>query len=217
MLFRDGLVMYDRETESLWTQVDGRGIQGPLAGQTLEPVAAVHATWRAWNALYPNSTVLRKRGVDRSTYEAYNRRPSALGIFGRRHDDRRLPAKERILGVRSAGSSTAFSLSAVRQVGLVQTQVGDLAVLLVARADHLPVLAYSRRVGDRSLTFRFVEDDEAVLLDNETGTTWRLADGVAVDGPLSGGQLERVVAHPAFWFGWQGYFPGSEVWQPRTP
>ena len=44
-----------------------------MTGQTLEPVASVHATWREWKALYPDSMVLRKRGIDRSTYEAYNR------------------------------------------------------------------------------------------------------------------------------------------------
>ena len=51
-----------------------------------------------------------------------------------------------------------------------------------------------------------------LLRDNETATTWRLADGVATDGPLEGRRLTRVAAHSAFWFGWQGFFPRSAVW-----
>ena len=70
---------------------------------------------------------------------------------------------------------------------------------------------YDRRVGGRVLTFRFTHDDRA-LRDNETATTWRLADGVAINGPLAGRRLTRVAAHSAFWFGWQGFFPRSDVW-----
>ena len=97
MLFRDALVMFDRETDTLWTHVDGHAIKGPLAGRSLVPVAAVHATWTQWKTMYPDSVVLKKRGDFRSPYESYNRSSSKLGIFGRRNEDTRLPGKERIL------------------------------------------------------------------------------------------------------------------------
>ena len=44
MLYRDALVMCDRETGTLWSHVDGRARNGPLLGETLQPVPAVHAT-----------------------------------------------------------------------------------------------------------------------------------------------------------------------------
>ena len=46
MRYRDALVMFDRETSTLWSQVDGRAIKGPLAGQVLQPVPSIHATWQ---------------------------------------------------------------------------------------------------------------------------------------------------------------------------
>ena len=46
MLFRDGLVMYDRETDTLWTHVDGRAVRGKLTGHVLEIVPSIHATWK---------------------------------------------------------------------------------------------------------------------------------------------------------------------------
>ncbi|MBI4521491.1 MAG: DUF3179 domain-containing protein [Gemmatimonadetes bacterium] len=55
MLYRDALVMYDRQTGTLWSQVDGRGIQGALAGARLEPLPSIHATWKEWRATYPTS------------------------------------------------------------------------------------------------------------------------------------------------------------------
>ena len=212
MLFRDALVMFDRETDTLWTHVDGRAIQGPLAGRTLVLVAAIHATWKQWKTLYPDSLVLKKRGEFRSPYESYNRSSQKLGIFGRRNEDTRLPGKERILGIRADTAVVVFPLGEVRKARIAHAQVGSLPVVLAAPEKDLPAVAYDRRVNDRALTFTLTETKPPALRDVETGTIWRLSDGLAVEGRLKGAQLTRVVAHPAFWFGWRGYFPYSEIW-----
>ena len=212
MLFRDALVMFDRETDTLWTHVDGQAIKGPLGGQTLVPVAAVHATWKQWKTMYPDSQVLKKPSGFGSPYESYNRSSSRLGIFGRRHRDTRLPGKERILGIRADAVATVFPLGEVRKVRIVHAQIGSLPVVLAAPEKNFPVAAYDRRVNDRALTFTLTDGKPAALRDVETGTAWRLSDGLAVEGPLEGRHLTRVVAHPAFWFGWRGYFPNSKIW-----
>jgi len=213
MLYRDGLVMYDRQTDTLWTQVDGRAVRGALLGRPLDLVPAVHATWKEWLALYPGSQVLRKRGEFRSSYADYNRDGRRLGITGRRNLDARLPGKERILGIRVGNAATAFPLKAVREARLVEAEVGGLPVLLVAAAPTQPVLAYERRVGSRVLTFRLAGDaGRPALRDAETDSTWEIPTGTAVAGPLAGTRLPRATAYPAFWFGWRGYFPATRVW-----
>lgn len=216
MLFRDALVMYDRETDTLWTHVDGLAIKGSLAGHSLQPLPAIHATWKEWKALYPNSLVLQKRGALRSAYESYNRDPSTLGIFGRRNQDTQLPPKARILGIRAGAAATAFPLVEIRKARIVNTQVGELAVVLAAPATNLPVVVYDRRVRNRVLTFALVERTPTVIRDVETDSEWQLSDGTAVEGAMRGARLARVTAHPAFWFGWRGYFPYSKVW-PTEP
>lgn len=221
MLYRDALVMFDRETDTLWTHVDGHAVKGRLEGQVLEVVPAVHATWREWKAMYPASQVLKKRGEHGSAYEDYNRDSRRLGIFGRRNQDKRLPGKERILGIRTDEAAVAFPLKEVRRAGVVNTRVGTLPVVLTAPAKNLPVVAYVRRADDRVLTFALeaaaAGGGERVLRDHETGSEWRVADGVGIRGPLAGKQLARAAAHPAFWFGWRGYFPHSSVWRPDSP
>lgn len=136
MLFKDGLVMYDRQTDTLWTQVDGRAVRGRLAGQQLQIVPAIHATWKEWRALHPESQVLRKRGEFRSAYDDYNRNPAQLGVMGRRNADNRLPEKERILGIRVGNAAMAFPVEAVREARLAQAQVGRLPVLLAAPTER---------------------------------------------------------------------------------
>lgn len=216
MLYRDALVMYDRETGTLWSQVDGQALRGPLLGETLQPVASVHATWKEWMGLYPGGLVLKKEGANRSSYEEYNRDRSRLGIFGRRLNGSALPPKERILGVRVGGAATAFVLADVRRLGVVETEVGGVPIILAAIGADFPVVAFERRVRDRVLTFTRADSlDPAppALEDAETQTRWQVSDGVAIDGPLRGQRLTRVVAHPAFWFGWYGFFPDSTIWR----
>jgi Protein of unknown function (DUF3179) len=212
MLYRDALVMYDRETGTLWSHVDGRAIKGPLVGQTLQPVPAIHATWQEWKTLYPDSLVLEQQGERESSYEDYNRDPSRLGIFGRRLKDSALPPKERVLGIRYGDAATAFVLKDVRQAGIVYAVVGGIPIVLASPAANLPVVAFERRVRDRVLMLDRTESPTE-LQDNETHSRWRMSDGVAVEGPLTGERLVRVTTYPAFWFGWYGFFPRSNIWK----
>jgi hypothetical protein len=216
MLFRDALVMYDRETDTLWTQVNGLGIKGPLAGQTLETVPSILATWKQWKHLYPDSQVLKKRGPPGSSYASYNRDPNKLGIMGRRIRDKRLPNKERILGVRAGDAAMAFAEKDVREARLVHANVGALPVVLVAPTPAHPIVVFDRRAGGRLLSFRFVDGEPTLVEDAQTRSRWSLADGRAVAGPLEGTRLERAPAYAAFWFGWLGYFPHTDVWTPAA-
>lgn len=212
MLYRDALVMYDRETGTLWSQPDGRALKGPLAGETLHPLPATLSTWKEWKALYPDSAALKKQGEHGSSYEQYNRDSSRLGIFGRRLKDSRLPPKERILGVRSGDAATAFVVKDVREAGIVDAEVGGLPVVLASLSPGLPVVAFERRARGRVLTFQQGQAATEIE-DTETHSRWRVSDGVAVDGPLKGERLKPVTAYPAFWFGWEGFFPQSAVWK----
>ena len=212
MLLRDGLVMFDRETESLWTQVDGRSIDGRWAGTDLEIVPALHVIWNEWRRLYPDSQVLKKRGVGGSSYLGYNQNPTQLGITGRRNADARLPGKAWVIGVHHDGAATVFPIDEVRKAGLVEADIADLPVVLAVTSPDAPIVAFDRRIDNRTLSFKLDAQDES-LRDTETGSRWRLVDGVAADGPLAGRRLVRVAANAAFWFGWQGYFPRSHVWR----
>lgn len=107
----------------------------------------------------------------------------------------------------------AFVVKDVRRAAIVETEVGDVPIILVAASADLPVVAFERRVRDRVLTFTRADSPEPALEDAETHSRWRVSDGEAIDGPLKDQRLTRAVAHQAFWFGWYGFFPDSAVWQ----
>lgn len=47
--------------------------------------------------------------------------------------------------------------------------------------------------------------------DVQTGSTWQMLDGIAIDGALLGETLSPVFSTTAFEFGWDGYFPESDM------
>jgi hypothetical protein len=70
-LFNSNLVMYDRLTDTYWTQINGEAIVGELTGQKLEKIPLHTVIWSEWIEEHPESLVLsqdtgfeREYGVD---------------------------------------------------------------------------------------------------------------------------------------------------------
>jgi hypothetical protein len=133
LLYRSNLLLYDRATDSLWTQMGGRAISGALRGARLTPVAVHHTNWSAWRARHPNSQVLRAprltalRARGESPYADYAQSPDLWQPVGL--PDRRLPLKEPVIGVVVNGQAKAWSLRALAGAEApLHDRVGDQAV-----------------------------------------------------------------------------------------
>jgi hypothetical protein len=85
----------------------------------------------------------------------------------------------RVLGVRFGGAATAFVANDVRRVEIVESEVGDVPIVLAAAQRHLPVLVFERRVEDQVRTFTADVGSDPALRHVNTGSRWRLSDGVA--------------------------------------
>ena len=102
-VWRDALVMMDRQTRSLWTQHDGRALQGDSRGLQLEAVPSLRTVWSDAREQFPTAQVLRKKpGIlgsgARTMYERYLGDPTVQGIFGTEISDDRLPPKALVYG-----------------------------------------------------------------------------------------------------------------------
>jgi thiol-disulfide isomerase/thioredoxin len=62
-LYKSDLVMYDRQTASFWSQIEGRAIIGPLAGTRLEYVPTEMMLWQKWQERYSVAWVLARPTV----------------------------------------------------------------------------------------------------------------------------------------------------------
>jgi len=107
-LWNDALVMYDRETRSLWSHVTGSCIEGKLEGGELEFLEGSLYKFSDWATRYPKSLVLaRPAGSEAaSRYETYAA-SDRQGIFGTQAARDDLPAKALVQGVTWNGEAAA--------------------------------------------------------------------------------------------------------------
>lgn len=218
-LWRSDLVLYDRESESLWSQVLATAIRGPLTGTRLDLLPSTTTTWGEWRTSRPETSVLlpppASETVDDLEASDYDRDPyggyedsEQVGVGFNSDVDDRLHPKTRVVGVAHDGEAVAYPLPALSEGGAVNDVVGGLPVVVAATTGDT-LVAYDRRVDESVLTF-----------DRETGTDvlagggsrWDLHTGRAVDGPHEGTVLDRANDRsPMFWFAWAEFYPGTGI------
>jgi hypothetical protein len=214
-LIMNVLVMYDRQTNSLWSQLLGQAVDGRMKGTELTFVESLQTTWAEWKRLYPDSLALQKdfRG-SRDSYESYYLRSSA-GVLGETHQDNRLYVKEFVVGVALDNEAKAYPFSQLNDEPVVNDELNGRALLVVFDAESATGAVYSREVEGRVLNFRLETPgglEGSRLVDEDTGTIWAAFTGEGLDGPLAGAQLERVKSTSSFWFGWKDWYPDTAIY-----
>lgn len=210
-LIRNVLVMYDRQTESYWSQLLGEAVDGELVGTKLEFVPSWMMSWAQWQELHPDSIALDKQGRRgaRDTYDSYYG-SAQTGVIPETLRDDRLFVKEFVNGVELDNAVIAYPFSTLNEQPVVNDTVGNETVLVFFDRETAVSVAFSRIVADQPLTF-VATNDPLIIQDNETSTTWDALSGVALAGPLSGSQLTRLKGVTSFWFGWKDIHPDTLV------
>ncbi len=215
LLYRSNKLMFDEETMSLWSTLEGKPVVGALVDRGLEMTshAAVTTTWGEWRALHPATTVLsldtgHKRDYgEGAAYRAYFSNDRLYFEVSRK--DRRLKNKDEVLvmQVRPAAGGEAQPV-AIAADFLARTPVFHFEAagrrLLAITSPRGANRVYA--VGQHQVVFqsRPVTGD---LVDT-AGRSWRMTEDALTlaDGSIT---LPRVVAHRAFWFGWYAQYPST--------
>ena len=214
-LIRNALVMYDRQTDTLWSQFLGVAVQGELQGTPLEPLPSTLTDWATWKRLHPDTIVLDQGGERFDPYSRYYVDGSA-GVLGERNADERLDRKEFVLGIQLPGLQKAYAFRDLSETPVVNDRLGEQELLVVFDAGAATGVAFDRTVEGRELSFELVEDGPEELLairDRETGTLWAGLTGEAIEGELAGTQLEQLTFTQVFWFAWTDFFPDAPLYE----
>jgi len=210
-LIRNVLVMYDRETESLWSQLLGEAVSGDLQGTKLEYLPSIMTTWEEWQKMHPDTlAIVKGYSGNRDPYLDYYRSNSA-GVIGRTTNDERLATKEFVVGVSVDEEAIAFPFSVLNEEPVVNDEISDLPIVVVFDPAPGTGAVWEREMADGEV-LNFVSVGEGMMEDVETGSLWDGIEGVAVAGELEGTKLTAVKSTLSFWFGWVDFYPDTRLY-----
>jgi hypothetical protein len=195
MLWNRSLVMYDKETESLWSHLLGEAKQGPLKGKKLEQVPAVLTDWQTWSKQHPKGSVVLLSRTSKEYRREFYRAPEQF-----------------VLGIAADGKAKAWGFGELSKAPALNEEWDKQSVLVVFDKASVTARLYGRKLGDQVLTFQMAEGK---LTDKETGSTWEPVTGQALAGPLAGKYLAALPAVVSYRQAWLQFHPRSEMVPPR--
>jgi len=120
LLYNSDVLLYDRETDSLWSQLMKQAIAGPLRGQRLQQIVMSHTSWDSWRNRHPDTLVLSadtgsRRNYDRSPYAGYEN--SKQLYFPVSKMDSRYHPKELVIGLSVNSMHKAYPFTELSRTG----------------------------------------------------------------------------------------------------
>ena len=200
--------MKDDITGSIWGHLDGLALQGPEAGSRLELIPLMLTTWSRWRELHPNTLVMSD---DTQWHDVYME--TAIGRTGLSpifvasiaNWDSRLPEAALVLGVEANGRFTAYPLELLDKAeSVINAEAGGLPYVVLYDELGRTGLAFSRTLDGQVLEFE--TSDGGLFTDKATGSTWNVS-GQALEGPMTGAQLEYLPSFVTEWYGWVAAHP----------
>lgn len=138
-------LLYDRSTNSLWSQVTGEAVSGKMSGQKLRQVPALAITLKEFAAQYPSGEVLSKftgfvRNYDDLSYGDYAATTNGEAVIAQKN---LWHPKTKIVGIEVSGKFKAYPQEFIEQKTIVdsfagakiQIGIGDGKVVVANIAD----------------------------------------------------------------------------------
>jgi len=229
LLRHSDLVMYDRQTESLWQQLSGEAIVGEMVGQRLKMIPAALIGFAQFKSQHPNGKVLSKvtgyrRAYGRNPYAGYDDIRNTPFLY-RGPLPKKVKPMEHLVTVMLNGEPVAYTYSFLKKQPVVNDEVAGTPIVVFYEETTRTALGrskvksgkaigagavFDRRVGGRTLSFTA---KQGMFVDRETGSLWNVF-GIATSGPLKGKRLERIVSGDFFAFAWMAFRPQTRIYRP---
>ncbi|MBI2051383.1 DUF3179 domain-containing protein, partial [Candidatus Roizmanbacteria bacterium] len=147
-LWNSNLVMYDRKTDSLWPQVLGEAVVGPMTGTKLPVLPSDQIRFGEWKRKYSNGQVLSRetghtRFYGQDPYGDYYTSPGTFFPVSKKDD--RLSEKELVLGIVVDGKAKAYHPPAVKKAGEIVDEFAGKTIVARFERDIDAVRIYERK------------------------------------------------------------------------
>jgi len=130
-LYNSNLVMYDRKTNTYWSQIDGKAIVGELVGRELKEISIDTVVWRDFKKLHQDAQVLSQdtgftRAYGNDPYGSYYE--DSFLFFPVENEDNRIHAKDVIFGIEVGGAYKAYREEDLIKVSEIEDTVNGVKI-----------------------------------------------------------------------------------------
>jgi hypothetical protein len=211
-LYNSNLVMYDRTSQTLWSQALGQGIVGKYAGLKLDRIPFDVAFWKEWKQLYPDTKVLSR---DTGSTRPYGADPygdyytNGDLFFPVSNEDDRFGLKEIIVGLENSGQFKAYKLQDIEDTKVINDVINGKSIVLFSLHPAM-VRAFDTTLDGQKLDFQY-DKNSSKITDKQSGSEWNL-EGTATSGLMKGKHLTRLPFDEGFWFEWVAFHPETGVY-----
>ena len=215
LLYNSNLIMYDRETNSRWSQMLEQSVWGTRISETPTRIHGIETTWSTWLAMYPDSSVLTTDTGHNRNYLLYpygNYFHDDELLFPVSNLDNRLHKKDRVIGIHSDTASKVYQISGFgAATQTVNDQFDGQAIVAVGNSDMNIAAIFSRELSDGTiLSFSPLTGQLPAIMQDTEGNVWDVF-GTAISGPRAGTRLDSTNAYTAMWFAWATFFDNTEI------
>lgn len=209
-LYRSNKLMFDEDTNSLWSTLLGYPVVGPLVdkGIVLRRHPVVTTTWGQWRARHPDSKVLdidtgfRRDYAEGAAYSSYFSNDNLMFTIPEQLVDPSLANKAEILALREGDDALAISAEFLDSHRVYHDQLAGRNIVVVTDKSGA-----NRVYATQENQFERTENGQRLI--DSKHNSWQVLEGFLL-GP-NGQELPRVPAHRAFWFGWKAAVPDTRL------
>lgn len=176
-LERGVLIMRDRETGTLWSQLTGKGISGRLTGQQLTLLNTNILPWRDWRRRHSATSLY---AADPNGLFRFLGSEFLVGAGAAQHG-------QFVLGTRLGSAVRAYPLDALDRSPILNDELGGVPIVVAYDGRAGFGVVWDRKTATRVL--RFQSGPGPLQAVDDEGNTWDLLRGEARTGPLAGEHL----------------------------
>ena len=158
-LYKSNVLLYDHQTESLWSQLMNKAVSGPLAGKNLKKLPSIRTSWQTWARRNPQTMVLsddtgynRDYGID--PYEGYYRIGAIMFPVGKVRKD--LAVKDQVLGIQINSAAKAYPLKWLKaHPGIHKDTLGGQTIEITVNSEGEVVSVRSQSGASIAATYAY--------------------------------------------------------------
>ena len=202
----------DATTKSWWRQVNGEAIVGPSKGKVLEELPSMQMSLAAWTYEHPDTRILQPDTVFTQAYDGladYDEGKKTGKL--ERKDSLSWQRKSWIVGVQIGMESRAYDWIQLQTLRVINDDLGETPVVLLASPDSVNFYVYDRRVDNDTLFFS-ISHDSSGFIDSKTSSRWNWG-GRCEEGLLKGRLLKPIQSYQEYWHSWQTFHPGTTQYE----